>query len=141
MLTLHLLRTIDYNHGEMTPTKSRLPQPAAVLIRSVNALPRDEPVPAPALVVDVEVGLGPDGDGVVPEHQHGREVGVAHELQAQRLDAVVHVHAVADRVVARDVQVDELVVRARGEPLAQVLVVVVAPGILPDQVLGVVMPC
>lgn len=116
----------------LTLSRSRRLQPAGVLIRSVNALPRDKPVPAPALVMDVEVGLGPDSNGIVLEHQHGRQVGVTHELQAQRLDAVVHVHAVADRVVARDVQVDELVVRARVEPLAQVLVVVVPPGILPN---------
>lgn len=84
----------------------------------MNALPRDNIIPASALVVDIEVRLGSDSNTVILQHQHRRQIGIAHELQAQCLNAVVYMHAVAHRGVARYVQIDEQMIVTFFEPLA-----------------------
>lgn len=90
-------------------------------------------------MVHVKVGPRSEGDSLVLIHQHGCHIGIAHELQAQRFEAMVHVHAVAYRVRGRDVQVDHQMIVSFVEPFTEVLVVIVPPSVLADEVLVIVM--
>lgn len=65
-------------------------------VSTMSQLPFYNPVPVSALVVNVEIGLGTYGPAVVLENQHGRRVGITHQLQLQGLDAVIDVHAITN---------------------------------------------